>query len=74
MTREQLEDEIKDLNQRFWVELTMQNFDQVDLIQKRVARCEALLRILEDDEDIKPEPKALPVADMLNFMKKLKKN
>ena len=74
MTREQLEDEIKDLNQRFWVELTMQNFDQVDLIQKRVARCEALLRILEDDEDIKPEPKALPVSDMLNFMKKLKKN
>ena len=74
MTREQLEDEIKDLNQRFWMELTMQNFEAVDLIQKRVARCEALLRILEDDEDIKPEPKALPVSDMLNFMKKLKKN
>ena len=51
----------------------MQNFDQVDLIQKKVARCEALLRILEDDEDIKPNP-AMPVSDMLEFMKKLKKN
>ena len=52
MTKEQVEKELYDLNQRFWTELTMQNFDEVELIEKKVKRCEALLRICEDEEDI----------------------
>lgn len=71
--KEQLEKEIFDLNQQFWVALKMQDFDEVDLISKKVARCEALLRIEEDDEDIKPEP-AIQDSVMLNFLKRIKKN
>ena len=73
MSKAEIEKEMEDLTQRFWVELTMKNFDEVDLIQKQMKRLEALMRILEDDEDIKPNP-AMPVSDMLEFMKKLKKN
>ena len=73
MTREQIELEMTDLTNRFWVELTMQNFDQVDLIQKRMKTLEALLRIEEDQEDIKPEPE-IPQSEMLTFLKKLKTN
>lgn len=73
MTKEQIEKEIFDLNQQFWIALKMNNFDEVDLISKKVARCEALLRIEEDDEEIKPNP-ALPDSVMLNFLKRIKKN
>ena len=52
MTREQIELEMTDLTNRFWVELTMQNFDQVDLIQKRMKTLEALMRIEEDEEEV----------------------
>lgn len=73
MTREQIELEMTDLTNRFWVELTMKNFDEVDLIQKRMKRLEALMRIEEDAEEIKPEP-AIPESEMLEFLKRLKKN
>lgn len=73
MSKEQLEKEIFDLNQQFWIALKMQNFDEVDLISKKVARCEALLRIEEDVEEIKPNP-AIPDSVMLNFLKRIKKN
>ena len=73
MTREQIELEMTDLTNRFWVELTMQNFDQVDLIQKRMKTLEALMRIEEDQEEIKPNP-AIPESEMLEFLKKLKTN
>jgi len=73
MTREQIEKEMTDLTNRFWVELTMQNFNETDLIQKRMKRLEALMRIEEDAEDIKPNP-SIPDSVMLDFMKKLKKN
>ena len=72
-SKEQLEKEIFDLNQQFWVALKMQDFDEVDLISKKVARCEALLRIYEDDEEIKPNPE-IPDSVMLNFLKRIKKN
>lgn len=51
----------------------MQDFDEVDLISKKVARCEALLRIEEDAEEIKSEP-TIPDSVMLNFLKRIKKN
>lgn len=73
MTKEQIELEMQDLTNRFWVELTMQNFDQVDLIQKRMKTLEALLRIEDDTEEIKPNP-AIPESEMLEFLKKLKTN
>lgn len=73
MTKAEIEEQMTDLTNRFWVELTMQNFDQVDLIQKKMRRLEALLRIEEDEEDIKPEP-AIPDSVMLEFLKKLKTN
>lgn len=73
MTKEELEKELFDLNQRFWLELTMKNFDEVDLIEKKVKRCEALLRIEEDEEDIKPNP-SIPDSVLLDFMKRIKKN
>lgn len=71
--KEQFEKEIFDLNQQFWIALKMQDFDEVDLISKKVARCEALLRIEEDAEEIKPNP-AIPDSVMLNFLKRIKKN
>ena len=73
MTKAEIEEQMTDLTNRFWVELTMKNFDQVDLIQKQMRRLEALLRIEEDAEDIKPEP-AIPDSVMLNFLKRIKKN
>lgn len=73
MTREQIELEMQDLTNRFWVELKMQNFDAVDLLQKRMKTLEALLRIEDDTEEIKPNP-AIPESEMLEFLKRLKKN
>lgn len=73
MTKAEIEKEIFDLNQQFWVALKMQDFDEVEVIQKQMKRLEALMRIEEDAEDIKPEP-ALPDSVMLNFLKRLKKN
>ena len=73
MNKEQIEKELYDLNQRFWTELSMQNFDEVELIEKKVKRCEALLRICEDEEDIKPNP-AIPDSTLLAFMKRIKRN
>lgn len=73
MSKEEIEKEIFDLNQQFWVALKMQNFDQVDLIQKRMKTLEALMRIEEDTEEIKPNP-AIPEYEIMNFLKRLKKN
>lgn len=73
MTKVEIEKEMTDLTNRFWVELTMKNFDEVDLIQKQMRRLEALLRIEEDAEEVKPNP-ALPESEMLEFLKRLKKN
>ena len=73
MSREQIEKEMTDLTNRFWVELTMKNFDEVDLIQKRMKYLEALMRIEEDAEEIKPNP-AIPEYELMNFLKRLKKN
>ena len=73
MTKAEIEKQMTDLTNRFWVELTMQNFDQVDLIQKKMKRLEALMRIEEDEEEIKPNP-AIPESEMLEFLKKLKTN
>ena len=73
MTKAEIEEQMTDLTNRFWVELTMKNFDQVDVIQKQMKRLEALLRIEEDAEDIKPNP-AIPESEMLEFLKRLKKN
>ena len=73
MTKAEIELEMTDLTNRFWVELTMQNFDQVDLIQKRMKTLEALMRIEEDEEEVKPNP-AIPESEMLEFLKKLKTN
>lgn len=71
--REQIENEIKQLNERFWEELKKDNFDEVELILKRVKNCEALLHIYEDDEEIKPNP-TIPESEMLGFLKRIKKN
>lgn len=73
MTKAEIEKQMTDLTNRFWVELTMKNFDEVDLIQKRMKTLEALLRIEEDEEEVKPNP-AIPESDMLTFLKKLKTN
>lgn len=54
--KEQLEQEIKILNERFWDELKNDNFDKVDLILKKVKNCEMILRIEEDTEEIKSNP------------------
>lgn len=73
MTKEQIELEMQDLTNRFWVELKMQNFEAVDLLQKRMKTLEALLRIEEDTEEVKPNP-AIPEYEIMNFLKRLKKN
>ena len=73
MTKAEIEEQMTDLTNRFWVELTMKNFDEVDLIEKKMKRLEALMRIEEDEEEIKPEP-AIPDSVMLEFLKRLKKN
>jgi len=73
MTKAEIEKQMTDLTNRFWVELTMRNFDQVDLIQKRMKTLEALMRIEEDEEEVKPNP-AIPESEMLEFLKKLKTN
>lgn len=73
MTKAEIEEQMTDLTNRFWVELTMQNFDQVDLIQKKMKHLEALMRIEEDEEEVKPNP-AIPESEMLKFLKKLKTN
>ena len=61
------------LTDAFWKALNAQDFDQVDLIQKKMRRLEALLRIEEDEEEVKPNP-AIPESEMLTFLKKLKTN
>lgn len=73
MTKEQIELEMTSLTDNFWKALNAQDFDQVDLIQKKMRRLEALLRIEEDAEDIKPNPE-IPQSEMLTFLKKLKTN
>lgn len=73
MTREQIELEMTTLTEEFWRALKEQNFDEVDLLQKRMKTLEALLRIEDDTEDIKPNPE-LPESEMLEFLKRLKKN
>lgn len=70
---ERIENEIKQLNERFWEELKNDKFDEVDLILKKVKNCEALLHIYEDDEEIKPNP-TIPESETLNFLKRIKKN
>ena len=73
MNKEQIEKELYDLNQRFFTELSMRNWGEVELIEKKMKRLEALQRILSDEEDVKPNP-AIPDSVMLNFMKRLKQN
>ena len=73
MTKEQIELEMTSLTDNFWKALNAQDFDQVDLIQKKMRRLEALLRIEEDEEEVKPNP-AIPESEMLEFLKKLKTN
>ena len=73
MTKEQIELEMTSLTDNFWKALNAQDFDQVDLIQKKMRRLEALLRIEGDEEDIKPNPE-IPQSEMLTFLKKLKTN
>lgn len=73
MTKEQIELEMTTLTDQFWKALNVQDFDQVDLIQKRMKTLEALMRIEEDQEEIKPNP-ATPESEMLEFLKKLKTN
>ena len=73
MTKEQIELEMTALTDAFWKALNAQDFDQVDLIQKKMRRLEALLRIEEDEEEVKPNP-AIPESEMLTFLKKLKTN
>ena len=73
MTREQIEIEMTALTDNFWTALNAQDFDQVDLIQKKMKRLEALLRIEEDQEEVKPNPE-IPQSEMLTFLKKLKTN
>ena len=73
MTKEQIELEMTTLTDQFWKALNVQDFDQVDLIQKRMKTLEALMRIEEDQEEIKPNP-AIPESEMLEFLKKLKTN
>ena len=73
MTKEQIELEMTALTDAFWKALNAQNFNEVDVIQKKMKRLEALLRIEEDQEDIKPNP-AIPESEMLEFLKKLKTN
>lgn len=73
MTKAEIEKQMTDLTNRFWVELTMKNFDEVDLIQKKMKRLEALLRIEEDEEEVKENPE-IPQSEMLTFLKKLKTN
>lgn len=73
MSKEQIELEMTDLTEHFWKALNTQNFDEVDLIQKRMKTLEALLRIEDDTEEIKPNP-AIPESEMLEFLKRLKNN
>ena len=73
MTKEQIELEMTSLTDNFWKALNAQDFDQVDLIQKKMRRLEALLRIEEDEEEVKPNPE-LPQSEVLEFLKKLKTN
>ena len=73
MTKAQIETEMTAITDAFWKALNAQDFDQVDLIQKQMKRLEALLRIEEDEEEIKPNP-AIPESEMLEFLKKLKTN
>ena len=73
MTKEQIELEMTSLTDQFWKALNAQDFDQVDFIQKRMKRLEALMRIEEDEEEVKPNPE-LPQSEMLEFLKKLKTN
>ena len=73
MTKAQIETEMTAITDAFWKALNAQDFDQVDLIQKKMKRLEALLRIEEDEEEIKPNP-AIPESEMLEFLKKLKTN
>lgn len=70
-SKEQIENEIKILNERFWEELKNDNFDEVDLILKKVKNCEMLLRIEEDTEEIKHNP-SIPESEMLKFLKQIK--
>ena len=72
-SKEQIEQEMKDLTKKFWVALNTRNFDEVYLVQKQMKRLEALMRIEEDEDDIKPNP-AIPESEMLNFLKRIKKN
>lgn len=73
MTKAQIETEMTAITDAFWKALNAQDFDQVDLIQKKMRRLEALLRIEEDEEEIKPNPE-IPQSEMLTFLKKLKTN
>lgn len=72
-SKEQIENEIKILNERFWEELKNDNFDEVDLILKKVKNCEMILRIEEDTEEIKPIP-TISESEMLDFLKRIKHN
>lgn len=71
--KEQIENEIKILNERFWEELKNDNFGEVELILKKVKNCEMILRIEEDTEEIKPNIN-IPESEMLKFLKQIKQN
>ena len=73
MTREQIEIEMTSLTDNFWKALNVQDFNEVEVIQKKMKRLEALMRIEEDEEEVKPNP-AIPESEMLEFLKKLKTN
>ena len=73
MTKAEIEEQMTALTDQFWKALNVQDFDQVDLIQKRMKTLEALMRIEEDQEDIKSNPE-IPQSEMLTFLKKLKTN
>lgn len=73
MTREQIEIEMTSLTDNFWKALNVQDFNEVEVIQKKMKRLEALMRIEEDEEEVKPNPE-IPQSEMLTFLKKLKTN
>ena len=73
MTREQIEIEMTSLTDNFWKALNVQDFNEVEVIQKKMKRLEALMRIEEDEEEVKPNPE-IPQSEMLEFLKKLKTN
>ena len=73
MTKQEVIEERERLNNEFWVALNSQNWTEVELLEKQMKQAEAKLRIFEDYEEVKSNPK-VPYYEYLNLLKKLKKN